>query len=186
MRWTAILSLSVAAWCGCDAGAQDHTLVLTGSACGVAIEYDSGDVAIQVVRDQAGDLLGIIVADGEPFDVESDAEWARYASQHEVYSVLWFHDPEPATPHSVTKLENSVIGARGVGVIGLEEDGRGELIAIDDLDFDAGEIALHMTLPVYSHNSDYPPTPGGYATCQSDIVSGSITGPFREIIRQEK
>jgi len=169
--------------CGCSEGNGAAALTIQGSACAVAIDYTSeAAIPLTVYRDGTGALRGVEVSGGDAFDHDDLAAWARYATDYDVYALLAFHDPESPAPHSITSLEESVLAARGVGVIGIGEESAGSIVAIETLDWSANELALHFSLTVATHNSDYPPSSGGLAMCAGDTVTGMIAGSFGTVL----
>jgi hypothetical protein len=81
----------------CDGGEGGGSdLLLSGTVCGDPTSYRlKGDERIVVIRAADGMLEGLLVLDGEPFDTEDEAAWARYAAQHDTFLLLAFDDPDP-------------------------------------------------------------------------------------------
>ncbi|HWO17371.1 MAG TPA: hypothetical protein VNO30_01300 [Kofleriaceae bacterium] len=164
--------------CGGGGGGGGDDLLLSGTACGEPTSYRlSGDERIVVARRADGMLEALLVLDGQLFDTESDAAWAQYAAQHDTFFLLAFDDPEPATPHTVTRIFDSLFAGRGVGVLGFVEHGAGERVEIKSIDLAAPSIEVEFDIPVGGRVRDYPPTLASFEQCAPTRVIGSFGGP---------
>ncbi len=176
-----LVGLAVIAGLGaCDGGGEGggSDLLLSGTVCGDATSYRlTGDERIQVVRAADGGLEALLVLDGELFDIEDEAAWAQYAAQHDTFLLLAFEDPEPATPHTVTTIFDSLFAGRGVGVLGFVEHGAGERVEITSIDLDAPSIEVELDIPVAGRIRDYPPDLAAFEFCEPTRVTGSFGGP---------
>lgn len=178
--------LIVAALSACTGGAAslpDAPLagrtLLTGTACGAPVSYTLGnDERIMVNVSSTGMLDLVAVLDGEFFSGESELGWQAYAAQHDTYLMLAFDDPEPATPHTVTSIFDSVFGGRGAGVIGFVEHGMGERVDIVAIDTAAKTITIDFTIPIFGRSADYPPTFDTFDRCMTGSVTGSFSGSY--------
>ncbi len=156
---------------------------LSGTACGEDISYTApADARIEVYQQTSGELRGIFVLDGERFDADSTTAWAAYAAEHDVMMGLWFDNPEPATPHTVTAIADCFFAARGIGVVGFQEHGAGEEVVIEALDLDGQTIQLSFTLLVYALWPGYPPDFAQGDECQQGSLSGTIQGPITVVV----
>ena len=164
----------------CDGGGRGGggDLLLSGTACGEATSYRlSGDERIVVARDANGSLDALIVLDGELFGTEDEAAWAQYAAQHDTLLLIAFDDPEPATPHTVTAIFDSLFAGRGVGLLGFVEHGAGERVEITSIDLDEPSIEVEFSIPVGGRIRDYPPDLAAFEECAPTVVTGSFGGP---------
>ena len=107
----------------------------------------------------------------------AEVEWT-YAADHDVLLVIWFNVPEPATPHTVTSMNDSFFAARGIGGVSFQENGAGEEVVIEAIDVDGQTLQLSFSIPVYSMWPGYPPDFGQVDECQQGSLSGTIQGPF--------
>lgn len=158
-------------------GAIANTTLLGGTACGTPVSYTlGGDERIAVNVTPAGLIDLVAVLDGDFFSGDSELGWQTYAAaQHDTYLMLAFDNPEPATPHQITAIFDSVFGGRGTGVLGFVEHGMGESVVITAIDTAAKTIAIEFTLPIYGYAAGYPPNFATFDVCSN----GSVTGAFR-------
>lgn len=179
-------ALIVAALSACTGGAEslpDAPLagrpLLSGTACGAPVSYTLGnDERIMVNVTPTGMLDLVAVLDGEFFSGESELGWQAYAAEHDTYLMLAFDDPEPATPHQVTAIFDSLFGGRGTGVLGFVEHGMGEIVDIIAIDTTAKTITVDFTLPIFGHATGYPPSFATFDQCMTGSVTGSFSGPY--------
>jgi hypothetical protein len=177
------VALILAGFSACNGGVATtadgpitSSLLLSGTACGMPVSYTlGGDERIAVNFTPAGKLDLVAVLDGEFFSGDSELGWQTYAPEHDTYLLLAFDDPEPATPHEVTAIFDSLFGGRGAGVLGFVEHGMGESVVITGIDTAAKTIAVEFTLPIYGYAAGYPPNFSTFDEC----ISGSVTGSFR-------
>ena len=170
----------IAGLCACGGGGQGGSidLLLSGTACGDATSYKlSGDERIVVAREPDGSLDALLVLDGELFDTDDEAAWAQYAVQHDTFLLIAFDDPEPATPHTVTAIFDSLFAGRGAGLLGFVEHGAGERVEIISIDLDEPSIEVEFSIPVFGRTRDYPPRFAAFEECGAGVVTGSFGGP---------
>lgn len=166
---------------GCVSEGFDHTVVMSGTACGLGIDYaSSAGERIRVYQDELGRLRGVVVGECAPFDVDDGTMWNSCAAAHDLHVALWFlkDDADPGDTHAVLSLQDGIVGARDLGTLRTADHGAGERVAVDGIDFDRGEIALRLNLPIDKHDANYPPTEDGAANCTDDVVVGAIVGSF--------
>lgn len=187
MGGMARVAIVLAGLSACNGGAEstvDGPLVggtlLTGTACGTPVSYTLGGdehIAVNVTATGAIDLVAVL--DGEFFSGDSELGWQAYALDHDTYLMLAFDDPEPATPHEVTAIFDSVFGGRGVGVLGFVEHGTGESVTITAIDTAARIIAVDFAIPIFGRAAAYPPDFTTFDECHSGTVTGSFSGPYQ-------
>lgn len=177
------VALVLAGFSACNGGGVSvtdgpiaSTTLLSGTACGTPVSYTlGGDEHIAVNFTPAGLLDLVAVLDGDFFAGDSELGWQTYAAaQHDTYLLLAFDAPEPATPHQVTAIFDSLFGGRGTGVLGFVEHGMGENVVITAIDTAAKTIAIEFTLPIHGYAAGYPPNFATFDEC----ISGSVTGAF--------
>lgn len=180
------LAVIVAALAGCTGGAQSlpdaplaGRMLLSGTACGAPVSYTLGsDERIAVNFTPTGMLDLVAVLDGEFFSGESELGWQAYAAQHDTFLMIAFDNPEPATPHQVTAIFDSIFGGRGAGVLGFVEHAMGEVVDITAIDTAAKTITVDFSIPIVGHATTYPPNFAAFDRCMSGSVTGSFSGPY--------
>lgn len=167
---------------GCISDGFEHTVVLSGTACGLGIEYASpGNQRIRVYQDAQGMLRGVVVGNCEPFDLDDRGQWNSCAVAHDLHVALWFEDSAPDDVEPVLTLLEGTIAARRFGTLTTVDHGDGERVAVDTLDPEHGEVALRLNLPVASHDANFPPSAGGSANCADDVLVGVIVGAYEAV-----
>jgi hypothetical protein len=164
-----------------DAGATTGALTLMGTACSTPISagFPQGKIYLAVT---GGALLGIVVADGTPFDAEDEAALATYTANHDVYTVFGLDDPTTLQVGTYDTIFDSLIFARGVGVIGLAEGDSASVLEIVALDQSAQTIELTFSFPVSGFDDSYPPVLDEFDVCNAGVVTGTIKGDFLWLI----
>ena len=180
------LAVILGALAGCTGGAQSlpdaplaGRMLLSGTACGAPVSYTLGSDERIVVNFTHARMIDLVaVLDGEFFSGESELGWQAYAAQHDTFLMLAFDRPEPATPHAVTALFDSIFGGRGTGVLGFVEHGMGEVVDIVAIDTAAKTITVSFTIPIVGHATSYPPDFAAFDRCMTGSVTGSFSGPY--------
>ncbi|MCP4449070.1 MAG: hypothetical protein GY811_27605 [Myxococcales bacterium] len=161
------------------ASSGGDSLSLSGTACQSPIDFTI-DAPIAVSMDGT-DLNAIVIADGPFFDVESDAAWATYAASNDVFFVLSFSDPEPATPHTITSIFDSFFAGRGAGIVAFTERDPTASVNITQIDMEAKTISVSLSIPVAGYSDEYPPNFANFNECEQGLLTGSFSGTFSQI-----
>jgi hypothetical protein len=181
-RWAGILALAVGALlhAACEPPPDGGMpLRVQGTACSTQISYTSTNQdRIRIYFDTNGNIGGILVLDGLPFDVDDEAAWQSYTADNDTFMQLGFFGGESPTPHTIRSIFDSLLATSGVGVLSFNETPGTQEVTIEQIDLENRTVRLSFRLDVAIFRPLYPPNFSNPPDCQQGTLTGTIQGSY--------